>query len=629
MLDLLRQGAQSWMIKILFGIIIAVFVLAFGMNRVQHDRGSTVATVNGEPILFSQFQDYLQRNLEMIRAQNPGISSEMLAQMGFKRQILEQMVTESLLLQKAAELGVTVSKEELAREIHLIPAFQNEAKTFDPAVYQNVLRANHLSPGGFESDFMRGMLMTKVRGYIGQAGRLNEDQVRDFFVYGRSQAVIAYKLFSWEDYRGQVNATDEQVNNYYESHKAEYAVPAKARVQYLEISPATLADTAAVTDEEAQSYYDAHKEEFKVEEEVLGRHLLVRVPEDAPEEEVTAAMEKIDEARKELQSGKKFSEVAEKYTEDPSGTQNGGNLGWFGRGRMVKPFEDAAFALEKGAVSEPVRTQFGFHLIEVEDKRPAHYLDFADVREEIRKEIAEGLAAETVQDRLDQALEMLLVGETLQAVTKDIGLKLAVKETAPFTRQQGPAELPGLSAENSDALFDLAVNSTTQAPLMYNDGYLLAAKLEQTPETFTPLDEVKKSIEEAVVREEALKLAKAAADKALPEFQGGQNATLTETEPFGRQDQIPDLGPIQPLIAAAFDAAPDTWLPESYATPTGYVLAKTVSVTPPTEEDWESEKSAWIDSLTQRSEQQTVQAFLADLRGAADVRIVNPAVLEN
>lgn len=629
MLDLLRQGAQSWMIKILFGIIIAVFVLAFGMNRVQHDRGSTVATVNGEPILFSQFQDYLQRNLEMIRAQNPGISSEMLAQMGFRRQILEQMVSETLLLQKAAELGVTVSKEELAREVHLIPAFQNEAKVFDPVIYENVLRANHLTPGGFESDYMRGMLMNKVRGYVGQAGRLSEEQVHDFFVYGRSQAVIGYKLFPWADYREQVNATDEQVNSYYENHKAQYAVPAQARVEYLEISPATLADTAAVADEEAQSYYNAHKEEFKVEEEVLARHLLVRVPEDAPEEEVKAAMEKIDAARKELESGEKFTDVAEKYTEDPSGTQTGGALGWFGRGRMVKPFEDAAFALEKGAVSEPVRTQFGFHLIEVEDKKSAHYRDFAEVREEIRQNIAEGLAAETVQDRLDQALEMLLVGDTLQAVAKDIGLNLEVKETAPFTRQQGPAELPGLSVENADALFDLAVNATTQAPLMYADGYLLATKVEQNPETFTPLDEVRKSIEEAVVREESLKLAKAAADKALLELQDGKNATLTETEPFGRQDEIPGLGVVQPLIAAAFEAAPGTWLSESYATPTGYVVAKTVQITPPTEEDWESEKSGWIEPMNQSSEQQTVQAFLADLRSTADVRIVNPAVLEN
>lgn len=630
MLDILRQGAQSWMIKVLFGIIIAVFVLAFGMNRVDHDRGTTVATVNGEPILFQQFQDRLQRSLEMVRAQSPGMSSEMLAQMGFKRQIFEQMVVEELLLQKAAELGVTVSREELAREVHMLPAFRNEAGVFDPAVYQSVLQNNHLTPGVFEADYMRGMLMTKMRGYIGLAGRLNEDLIHDFFTYGQSKAVIAYRLFPWEDYRGQVNATDEQVSSYYENHKSEYAIPAQARVAYLEITPASLADLAAVTDQEIQKHYDARKEDFKVEEEVKARHLLVRVAEDAPEEDVKKAMEKIETARKELQAGKKFADVAGKYTEDPSGTDTGGALGWFGRGRMVKPFEDAAFGLEKGAVSEPVRTQFGFHLIEVEDKKPAYYRELSDVSGQIRERLAQDRAAETLQDRLDQALEMLLAGETLQAVAKSIGLRLEVRETAPFSRQQGPGELPGLSAENAEALFDLAVNSTTQAPLMVQDGYLLATKLEQTPELFTPLEEVRQGIKETIVREEALKLAKAAADKALPGLKdGGENATLKETEPFGRQDQIPGLGMVQPLTKAAFGAAPGTWLPESYAVPEGYVLAKTVRVTPPTEEEWEAEKTSWIESMNRGSEQQAVQAFLTDLRNKADVRIINPAVLEN
>ena len=116
MLEILRQGAQSWGIKILFGIIIAVFVLAFGMNRMQNDQTTVVATVNDSPILFQHFQERLQRNAELARSQNPNITAEMLAQMGFKRQILEQMVIEELMLQQAGKLGLSVSKEELAKE---------------------------------------------------------------------------------------------------------------------------------------------------------------------------------------------------------------------------------------------------------------------------------------------------------------------------------------------------------------------------------------------------------------------------------------------------------------------------------------------------------------------------------
>jgi len=632
MLDILRQGAQSWGIKILFGIIIAVFVLAFGMDRTQNDRTTVVATVNGSPIQFQPFQERLQRSLELARSQNPGLTAEVLAQMGFKRQILEQMIVEELMLQQAAKLGLTVSKEELAKEIHLIPAFQNEGQVFDPAAYQNVLRANNLTPGRFESEYMRGMTMDKLQTYVGLPGRLGEDQARDFHTYGRSTAVISYLMYPWELYQDQVNATDERVTEYYESRKAGYAVPARARIEYLLLTPETLADAQAVSDEEAEKYYAENKERFKIEEQVSARHLLVRVDEDADAADVEKAMATIQAAQADLKAGKTFAEVAEKYTEDPSGMQTGGELGWFGRGRMVKPFEDAAFALEKGAVSEPVRTQFGFHLISVEDSKAEGYEDFPAVRQFVADIIAQDRATETLQDHLDQALEMVLAGESLDAVAQAIGLKLAIRETDYFTRTQGPRELPGLSPENVQLLFDLPVDITTQSPMPIADGYLLATKREQIAESTRPLEELKADITAAIVREEALKMAKASADQDLELLRKGETpagAAPVESEPFGRQGTISGLGMNQMLAVKAFETEPGTWLPESYAFPQGYVLARTVTVTPPTEEEWAAEKELWLSSLNQRAQEQTLQAFIADLRAKADVRIPNPALLDN
>ncbi|PKN42562.1 MAG: hypothetical protein CVU60_06120 [Deltaproteobacteria bacterium HGW-Deltaproteobacteria-18] len=632
MLDILRQGAQSWGIKILFGIIIAVFVLAFGMNRTQNDNTTVIATVNDSPIHFQPFQERLQRSLELARSQNPGLTAEVLAQMGFKRQILEQMIIEELMLQQAAKLGLTVSKEELAKEIHLIPAFQNESKVFDPGAYQNVLRANNLTPGKFESEYMRGMTMDKLRSYVGLPGRLGEDQARDFYTYGRSTAVISYLMYPWERYQDQVNATEERISEYYEARKANYAVPARAKIDYLLLNPATLADLSLVSPEETEKYYAEHKEQFKVEEQVKARHLLVRVDEGADEAGVEKAMQTIKAAQKDLAAGKSFAEVAAKYTEDPSGTQTGGELGWFGRGRMVKPFEDAAFALEKGAVSEPVRTQFGFHLIYVEDVKSAGYEDFESVATDIASIIAEDRAAETLQDRLDQALEMVLVGEPLDAVAKAIGLKLEVRGTGYFTKNQGPRELPGLSPENVQTLFDLPLDITTQSPLPIANGYLLATKREQVAESVQPLEAVRTEIVAAITREEALKMAKAAGDKDLELLLKGESladASPKETEPFGRQGSINGLGMNQLLSAKAFETESGSWLPESYAFPEGYVLAKAVKVTPPADEEWAAEKDLWLTSLNERAEEQTVQAFVADLRAKADVRITNPALLDN
>jgi peptidyl-prolyl cis-trans isomerase D len=635
MLDILRQGAQSWGIKILFGIIIAVFVLAFGMNRVQNDATNVVATVNDSPILLKHYQERLQRSLELARGQNPNLTTEMLAQMGFKQQILEQMIVEELMLQQATKLGLYVSKEELAGEIHLIPAFQNDAKVFDPATYQKVLNANNLTPGSFESEYKRGMLMDKLRTFLGLPGRIGEEQARDFYEYGRSTAVISYLMYPWEDFQGQVNATAERINEYYTARKAEYAIPARSKIDYLLLTPATLADLPAVPETEKEKYFADNKNTFKIEERVKARHILVLVPENAPEANVTKAMDTIKKAQADLKAGQSFTDVAAKYTEDPSGTQTGGELGWFGRGRMVKPFEDAAFALDMGAVSEPVRTQFGFHLIKVEDKKKAGYAEYQDVADEIARIIAQDRAAETLQDRLDQALEMILAGETLDSMAKSIGLGLEARTTEFFTLQQGPRELPGLSPENIAAIFELDVNATTNSPLAYQDGYLLAAKREQAAETVKPLEEVRSEIVAAIVREEAMKLAKTYADTDLALLVKGDapataaNAAGVQSEPFTRQGAIAELGMNQQLATNAFRAAPGTWLPESFAFPTGYVLAKAVSVIPPEASAWEAERQMWMTSLNQRAEEQTMQAFLADLRARANVQITNPDVIGN
>jgi peptidyl-prolyl cis-trans isomerase D len=633
MLDILRKGAQSWGIKILFGIIIAVFVLAFGMNRVQNDKGTVVATVNDAPILFQHYQERLQRNLELIRRQNPDVTNEMLAQMGFKQQILDQMVTEELMMQQAAALGLSVSKEELAKQIHLIPAFRKDGNLFDPETYQNVLRANNITPGQFESEYMRSMLMDKLQAYVGLTGRLGEAQARDYYDYGRSTAVVSYLMYPWESYKDQVNATEEKIAEQYAARKDAFAVPAKAKVDYLLLTPGALANPASITEQEAGAYYDQHKDSFKVEEQVKARHILVRVEDNATEADVAKAMETVKKIQAELKAGKSFEDLAGKYTEDPSGAQTGGELGWFGRGRMVKPFEEAAFALEKGAVSEPVRTQFGIHLIKVEDKKAAGFEEFATVAEAIRRALAEDRAAETLQDRLDQALEMVLVGEPLAAVAKALGID--VRTTGHFTREQGPVELAALSPENTAVLFDLALNATTQSPLPFEDGYVIATKREQLEASVQPLEAVREGLVAAIVREEAMKLAKADAEADLALVVKGEapaaasNATAVESEPFARQGAIPGLGSNQQLSEKAFTTEVGTWIPEAFAFPAGYVLAKALKVTAPTPEEWAAEKELWISTLNERTEGQAMQAFLADLRAKADVRVTNPALLEN
>lgn len=633
MLDILRKGAQSWGIKVVFGIIIAVFVFSFGVSRLQDHSGTAVATVNDAPIQLREFQEAVQRSLEGARQQNPNLTSEILAQMKFKEQVLNQMITAELLNQKAKELGITVSKEELAKEIHQIPAFQNDNHVFDAEKYKSMLSANRLTPGKFETEYKQNLLMGKLQNYLGMTGGVDENQAKDFYTFGRTGAVVSYVMYSWKDYENAITPTEAQISEYYEAHTTEYLIPAQAKIAYLAITPKSLADKGSVQIQEAEKYYSDHRDKYKIEDQVNARHLLVLLNVNATDAEVKKAEQKIAAAQAELKAGKAFKDVAGKYTEDPSGTQTGGALGWFTRGRMVKPFEDAAFNLEPGKVSAPVRTQFGIHLIAVDERKYAGYEEFKNVQAEILDRLAQDRAAETLQDRVDQALEMILSGGDLKTVAQTIGGNLKVEEIGPFSKVDGPSGLE-LSPENIDQIFMLADNATTQSPINLTNGYAFVTKVQSIPEKTKPLEEVRTGIMAAIKQAEALKLAKDAAESDLQTVAKGgtpakaKNPTMIETQPFDRQGVIPGLGMNVDLVNAAFSTAAGAWLPASYQVAEGSVIAKMVKTIPPSEETWNKEKDMWLMTLNQRASQQAVQTFLTSLRAKADVRIVNPKALE-
>lgn len=249
-----------------------------------------------------------------------------MAQIKFKDQVLNQMITRELLLQKAAALGLTVSKEELAREIHLIPV-QNDGKIFDPDKYQSVLKANRLTPGQFESDFMRNLAMDKIQELHRPARPSQRGPGAGLLRLRARHDFHLLSALSWKAHEAAINATEAKVAEYYAAHKAQYATPAQARISFLVLSPETLANVDVVTDNEADTYYAEHKENFKIEEQINARHILVRVEANATAADEQKATAKIQAAQAELVAGKKSEDVAAAYTEDLVRNRHGRSLG--------------------------------------------------------------------------------------------------------------------------------------------------------------------------------------------------------------------------------------------------------------------------------------------------------------
>jgi peptidyl-prolyl cis-trans isomerase D len=632
MLDIMRQGAQSWGIKLLFGIIIAVFVFAFGMGGMQTDKHSTLATVNEQPIKVKEFIRAYERSVQAARQQNPQLTSEMLEQMQFKTQVFSRLVNSALLKAEAERLGLQVPVEQVRREITSIPAFQNEQQSFDRERYQAVLSANSLTPAEFEEQFRHNLLMQKFEEYLSLPATVTEAEARDQFDFVRETATVDYVSFNLEKYKSEVTVSEERIRKYYDDNPEEFTIPAKARIDMLLLTPEGLASAQTVTPEEISAYYDAHSSQFKEEEQVRARHLLLELAEDASSEQEDAVLQKISDIRAEIEAGRPFTEAAEEYSEGPSGP-SGGDLGWFGRGRMVPAFEEAAFDLAPGTISEPVRTRFGYHLIMVEEHKPAGTQPLEAVSGDIEDILAREKASDAITTLLDAALEQLLTGSDLTATAEK--LELPLERSDFFTKAAGPAGV-SMSPEDKAALFDLSKGEPTQEPILLDSGYLLAQKIDERPAKLRPLDDVRAGIEERLTLDEARDKAREAARTALAGIRAkgnilpeGLKEQVETTAPFSRQGFIQELGMQPELAKSAFASVPGTWLDGTYETPDGAVLASLRELIPPKEEDWETQKQFWMASLEQNRKQELFRSVIQDLRDKAEVVILNGDVLEN
>ncbi len=628
MLDVLRDNAQSWIVKVLFAAIVIVFVF-WGVGSFTGDRDGILAVVNDKQIMINDYVRAYENAVQGIRMQNPEVTAADLREMQLKQQIFNQLLNSALLLEKARQLGLTVTSGELRKEITQLPAFLSEDQRFDPQLYEGVLRSHQLTPAQFERDFQQNLLLEKMEAYVSLPARPNEQEVAEFFNYIRTSTRIDYLKVSWEDFRNEIKPSDDEISAYYNENQAEFMLPEKIRISFLKLTPRALAPMQDVSLEEMEAYYQANLSEFAQDERVAARHILLMVDENAGEEEVNEAREKLQEIRARIDKGENFAELAEEYSDCPSADQ-GGDLGSFGRGQMVPEFEDVVFDMNPGEISNPVRTRFGWHLINVYDLIPERTKEFEEVRARVRMQVGEEKAMDQLADIMDDILEIVMTGGDLSSAADRLNLE--IRETDFFSREEGPRDftLPTVAVNR---LFDMAITETTQTPIMIEDGFVFAEKTDVREASVQDLEEVANEIERRLVREKGMTKAREEAEKYLDMFQAGEityeiEATLNTSQPFDRQGFIPELGISSDLATGAFAASEGEWLEKVYNIGNGYVVARVAEHIRPSEEAFNQEKDLWMSSYAEMQKQQIFQSFINMLRNQAKIRIFRPDIIE-
>lgn len=632
MMDILRQNAQNWGIKILFAIIIIVFVFAFGMSGFNGNTDPVIAYVNDEPIPTQEFIKVYRETADSMRTQNPDVDADQLQSPEFKNAVLGQMISQKLLEAEAQKLGIAVSNSELSYTISTIPAFAGADGKFDMDLYNNFLRSRQMSAATFENDIRNSSLIQKLQQYVTLPVKPTEQEARELFDTASEKVQIDYYYIPGADFVDMVKISDKEIEDYYKANPENFTVPARAVIKYIAFTPEELSIYEEVSPEDVKSYYEAHKDNYVQEEQVKARHILLMVDENAPEADAEKAEKEIKKILAKAKSGQDFAKLAEKYSEGPSGPK-GGELGWFGRGAMVKPFEEAAFSLKKGELSEPVRTRFGWHIIKVDDVREEGQKSFEQVKEDIRTAIAEEKASDTISDKLDHAIDLIASGMNMDKVADEIGIAFKKSEQATL---QNLTRAFGMKEDAAKTILALPNKTATEMPIAIDNGYLIAEKIQDIPASVSPLSEAKEDISNFLNQQKAMKLAQAKAMAIMAQLTNKATEAKTlksikkdlkTSEPFGRDGFVPGLGMNARLSEAAFAAKKDQWLSQAFELPGGFIVARVDDRIPPKEEAWEAQKDMIMNALYQQRANEVFNAFLAELRSKAKVEVVRPDIL--
>lgn len=623
MLSSMRKNAGSLIIKILFAVIIIVFVL-WGVGTDQSQRANRVAAVNGEVITLDEYGRVYENLVDQMRSRFGGqLDNEMIQTLNLRGQAVNQLVDEKIMLHEAQELDLKVSPEELTESIRKIPAFQVNG-AFDIRQYNRVLNSNRLTPEAFEAAQRRGILIRKLNRLISQGAKVSDAEARDWFEWQNASVNVEYILFTPEDYPEKAVEADE-VAVFFEENREAYKTELQVKAQYLVFKPEAYRQDVTISEDEVQEYYDENTDEFKKPETVEARHILLKVSEDADETVVASVRQKADDIYQKAIGGEDFVELAKTFSEGPT-RDTGGFLGTFQRGTMVKPFEEKAFSMEAGEISEPVRTPFGWHVIKVEKKNLETVLSPGEAENRIRGQLTDRKARLAAYDDAQDAYDATYDGADLPAIAESVGVEL--RSTERFTRQ-GPSGL-GDADRFAGIAFDLEVGEISEVEELA-DGYYLIQMVERKPSEVPDLEAVRDRVEKDLKSRKRKEQASADADKYLEMIRSGASFSeaataagraLSETGFFKRNATIAKVGSDRDFSEAAFSLSEKKVLPdEPVDGQKGFYVIRFKERKLPETEEFEKSLDSVKNQLLSRKQFAVYQSWLQAARERSEIEI--------
>ena len=535
-----------------------------------------VAVVNGETIPAERYRRLYQSYLNRYSQLYPDrFTPEMADRMGLRQQVVNDLVTEALIVQRAKAEGLDVSDEELNAQLQAVPAFR-ENGVFSMKLYQEFLRRRGTTAAAFEAEVRRDLTRFKVEQAVRAGAKVSDAEVEQAFTYRKEKVRAAWAAVDLASIVSKTTASDAEIAAYLKDNPGQFERPERRRILFVLVDAKDW--TRAITDAEVQKYYDGHRAEFETPHQVHAAHVLIRVPETGGSEGEDKARAKAADLIRRARAGEDFGKLAKEFSEDPGTAARGGDLGWITKGQVVPQFEEAAFALTQGQVAPaPVRTQFGFHVIRVLEIREGGRKPVKDVAPQIRAKLFTEHLEEAAAARAREIRPALLAAKDFAAEAKRLGFPARESIVA---RPAGSAAF-ARAEPLQEAAFAVAIGGVSE-PVKTPAGLVILKVLERRPAGVPPLADVKDEVGNAVKRKkaEAVALARARALAAdarsggdLPALAKREGDQAGATALFSREEP-PDRLPAEAAQAAL--RTPAGQVSDPVKTPLAYYVVKTL-----------------------------------------------------
>ncbi len=523
MLEFIRERAQGWIAWVIVSLLIATFALWGIQEYTSPEVSVNVAEVDGTEISADQFQQaYQQQRARLQQMLGQNFDPDLFDEKTMKADVLDGMIGREVLVLNAAQSGMRISDVRLANYIRTIPELQN-AGQFDKELYNRLLRSQGLSVKGFEQSVRGDLLLQQLRQGVMDSAFATRAEIEALIRLREQRRELGYMIVPAAQFAQTAAIDDATIEKYYNDNRDQYRTPEQVSVEYLELSVASLAGGVQVTEENLQQFYQERKRDFSVPEERQARHILIQVGSDAPQAEVDAARTKAQDVLARVRQGGSFADLAREVSQDPGSAQNGGDLGFFGRGIMDKAFEDASFALAVGDVSEPVRSAFGFHIIKLEALRGGESKPFEEVRAQLERELKRQRAEEQYFAQAEQLYNLTFENpDNLSVAAKALGLQL--RTTEPFSRERGLGIAANPKVRTAAFAEDVLQRGNNSEPIELSADHEVVLRVkERKAEGVRSLDEVREDIRQTLRHSAAMKKAQETGQALIGRLEKGED----------------------------------------------------------------------------------------------------------